>query len=169
MDVRMRGLCVALGVVVIMIITFAVATIAHGTASANSKLKLIDDRRHQGLTEISVIDGIRQKLIAGNSSYYLPPNGTGFGFGAAPTVYNNSAVATKHAINTLVGTLKPLSSDTRIKGGIDDAIQALKTRDANKALLLLNQARNGINHQLANLPISRSNSTLRSNNTNSTL
>ena len=82
MDVRMRGLCVALGVVVIMIITFAVATIAHGTASANSKLKLIDDRRHQGLTEISVIDGIRQKLIAGNSSYYLPPNGTGFGFGA---------------------------------------------------------------------------------------
>ena len=81
-----------------------------------------------------------------------------------PTVYNNSAVATKHAINTLVGTLKPLSSDTRIKGGIDDAIQALKTRDANKALLLLNQARNGINHQLTNLPISRSNSTLRSNN-----
>jgi hypothetical protein len=140
------------GIVAILIITFAVANIGHGTTSTNAKLRLIDDRRHQWLTQISIIDGIRQKLIAGNSSereYYSVPH---FGFGAGP-VYNNSAVATNHAINTLVGTLKPLSSDARIKGGINDAIQALKTRDANKALLLLNEARNGINQQLANLTI----------------
>jgi hypothetical protein len=129
----MRALHTASGVVAVLIIMFILINM-RGNASA-------DDRRHQWLTEISIIDDIRQKLIAGNSSereYYSVPH---FGFGAGP-VFNNSAVATKHAINTLVGTLKPLSSDARIKGGINDAIQALKTRDANKALLLLNQARN---------------------------
>jgi hypothetical protein len=167
MNVRMKASYVASGVIAILIITLT-ATIVRGTVSTDAKLKLIDDRRHQWLTEISIIDDIRQKLIAGNSSereYYSVPH---FGFGAGPA-FNNSAVATKHAINTLVGTLKPLSSDARIKGGINDAIQALKTRDANTALLLLNQARNGINQQLANLTISTSNGTLRSSNTNSTL
>lgn len=138
------------GVVAILIITFTVTNIAHSTVSAYAKLRLIDDRRHQWLTEISIIDGIRQKLIAGNSSY-------GFGFGAA---LNNSAVATEHATNELIGTLRPLSSDARIKGGIEDAIQALKTGDANKALLDLNQARNGINQQLTNSTVVTSNSTL---------
>jgi hypothetical protein len=104
-DVRMKGLYIASGVVAFLIITFT-ATIVRGTVSTDAKLKLIDDRRHQWLTEISIIDDIRQKLIAGNSSereYYSVPH---FGFGGG-LVFNNSAVATKHSINTLVGTLKP--------------------------------------------------------------
>jgi hypothetical protein len=161
----MRALHTTSGVVAVLIIMFILINI-HGIASA-------DDRRHQWLTEISIIDGIRQKLIVGNLTYssQVPSNETGAGFGffiqRNASIYNNSAVATEHAINTLIGTLKPLGSNVRIKAGIDDAIQALKTRDANKALLDLNQARNEVNRQLANFTILRSNSTLPSN-TNST-
>ena len=148
----MRALYVVSGVVAILIITFTVTNIAHRTVSAYAKLRLIDDRRHQWLTEISIIDGIRQKLIAGNSSYAMAL--------VSVLPLNNSAVATEHATNELIGTLRPLSSDARIKGGIEDAIQALKTGDANKALLDLNQARNGINQQLTNSTVVTSNSTL---------
>jgi hypothetical protein len=162
----MRALHTASGVVAVLIIMFILINM-RGNASA-------DDRRHQWLTEISIIDSVRQKLIAGNLSYYpqSPSNETaGFGFYIpqnSSIVYNNSAVATEHVINTLIGTLKPLSSNVKIKAGIYDAIQALKIRDANKALLVLNQARNEVNRQLANIAILRSNSTLPSNNTNST-
>ena len=152
------------GVVAVLVIMLTVSY-----THADVRLRPIDDRRHQWLTEISIIDNIREKLIAGNSSYVQSP-GFGFYFSRnASTVNNNSAVTTQHAINTIVDRLRPLSSDAKIKTGIDDAIQALKTRDANKALLDLNQVRGGINQQLANLAISTSNSTLRNSNTNSTL
>jgi hypothetical protein len=145
----MRALHIASGILATLIIIFLVINM-HGIASA-------DDRRHQWLTEISTIDGIRQKLIAGNSSYYVevPHNGFGWGVGNFTRVYNNSAIATEHAISMLIGTLKPLSSNVKINAGIHDAIQALKIRDANKALLDLNQARNEVNHQLADLTILR--------------
>jgi hypothetical protein len=57
--VQMRALCMTSGIAAILIITSTVTNIAHSTT--DGKLRLIDDRRHQLLTEISIIDGIRQK------------------------------------------------------------------------------------------------------------
>lgn len=204
----------------------------HGTASA-------DDRRHQWLNEISIIDDARQKIIAVNSSYgggaqapienngaiptsscpdgsqpdangYCgtsnPPDCTtnpsdpscqsnnGNSIAASPpttalqtcrdgsqpdsngncpssnqtqgnasTVNNNTAIATDKTINSVIGALRPLSSDARIKVSIESAIQSLKTGYTNKALLDLNEARNQINQQLTNSTVVPSNSTLRSN------
>lgn len=138
-------------------------------SAAGSTTITVEDRRHQLLTELSVIDSTELNVIDSMDTLVAAANETGNSMGLVREQAPASAISaatpdmpTSNGIEDFIGSLTPLRYDASIKAGVEDAIQALNSGDINKALLDLNEAHNVISKQLASSTVLTSNSTLRS-------